>query len=82
VGPFQFRHDLEIHAVDSRRSGSAASATTAITENSLMMLFCSRLDDAEHRIQHEGDLVGEIGGVVSQRGPRRAAWFSAARACP
>ena len=64
--PFQLRHQLEIHAVDRGNQGRRHQHHRHHRKQ-LDDVVLLEIDDAEHRIQHEGDLVGEIGGVVGQR---------------
>jgi hypothetical protein len=67
VLPFQFRHRLEIHAVDRRDQGRRHQHHRHHREQ-LDDVVLFEVDDAEHGVEHEGDLVGEVAGVVGQRG--------------
>ena len=66
MGPFQFRHDLEVHAVDRGDQGRRHQHHRHHREQ-LDDVVLFEVDHAQHRVEHEGDLVGEIGGVIGQR---------------
>src|SRR5204863_7698803 len=64
--PFKLRHYREIHAVDRCDQGRRHQRHGHHREQ-LDDVVLLEVDDAEHGVEHEGDLVGEIRGVVGER---------------
>src|SRR5262245_41870901 len=66
VLPLELGHVLEVHAIDRRNQGRWHEHNRR-DRKYLDDVVLLDGDNAQQRIEHEGDLAGEIGGVIGER---------------